>query len=80
MTELLQKYWNMDYLTEKHLAGFDSYKVSEFPQVYLIEAVFHLVLLCIHKNPFTSINFLVFDKPEFINYIIPFKINRQFLN
>lgn len=28
MTELLQKYWNMDYLTEKHLAGFDSYKVS----------------------------------------------------
>lgn len=27
-TELLHKYWSMDYLTEKHLAGFDSYKVS----------------------------------------------------
>lgn len=29
MTELFEKYWNMEYLTEKHLDGFDSYKVSD---------------------------------------------------
>lgn len=26
--DLLQKYWNKEYLTEKHLNGFDNYKVS----------------------------------------------------
>lgn len=28
MTNFIEKYWNMDYLTEQHLAGFDNYKVS----------------------------------------------------
>lgn len=36
MTNSFEKYWNMDYLTEKHLAGFDNYKVSHCMNVCVI--------------------------------------------
>lgn len=91
MTELVQKYWNMDYLTEKHLAGFDSYKVSaqnpcydvnliEASAFYLVFRIYETKITATTTNPFRSINFSsrALNKPEYNNYIIPFEINRQF--
>lgn len=40
MTEFLRKYWIEEYLTEKHLTGFDNYKVSVFSScVFLVRAI-----------------------------------------
>lgn len=70
MTELSEKYWNMEYLTEQHLAGFDSYKVSHW-----------IILMCLSKLQPLHLDLQIgtrfvcivskLAKPESNNYIIP---------